>query len=60
MKATKKDSPKGHRSNIKLLSGQIAILVVAVGFIVYGIWRDEVSVVLVKAIRLCMQCMGLE
>lgn len=38
---------------------QISVLVVAVLMLGIGIWREEVSTVLSKAIRLCMECVGI-
>lgn len=36
-----------------------AILVVAVTMLVYGIYRGEVSIVLNKAVNVCLECIGL-
>lgn len=36
-----------------------AIVVVAVMMIVYGIYRGEVSIVLNKAVNVCLECIGL-
>ena len=36
-----------------------AILVVAVMMIIYGMYRGEVSIVLNKAINVCLECIGL-
>lgn len=36
-----------------------AILVVAVMMIIYGIHRGEVSIVLNKAVNVCLECIGL-
>lgn len=41
----------------RLIAG--AILVVAVTMIVYGIYRGEVSIVLNKAVNVCLECIGL-
>lgn len=41
----------------RLIAG--AILVVAVMMIVYGIYRGEVSIVLNKAVNVCLECIGL-
>ncbi len=38
---------------------QISLLVAAVGMIVFGAMRGEVQTVLAKAIRLCMECVGI-
>ena len=36
-----------------------AILFVAVTMLVYGIYRGEVSIVLNKAVNVCLECIGL-
>ena len=36
-----------------------AILVVAVVMILYGIYRGEISIVLNKAVNVCLECIGL-
>ena len=36
-----------------------AILVAAVMMIIYGMYRGEVSIVLNKAINVCLECIGL-
>lgn len=41
----------------RLIAG--AILVVAVTMLVYGIYRGEVSIVLNKAVNVCLECIGL-
>ena len=41
----------------RLIAG--AILVVAVTMLVYGIYRGEVSIVLKKAVNVCLECIGL-
>lgn len=35
------------------------LLVVAIMMIVYGIYRGEVSIVLNKAVNVCLECIGL-
>ena len=41
----------------RLIAG--AILVVAVTMLVYGLYRGEVSIVLNKAVNVCLECIGL-
>ena len=41
----------------RLIAG--VLLVVAVMMIVYGMYRGEVSIVLNKAINVCLECIGL-
>ena len=41
----------------KLISGTILIL--SLGFMVYGAYRGEVNSVFTKAINLCLECIGI-
>lgn len=43
----------------KKRSVQILTLAIAVGFICYGIYRGEVHSVFSKAIKLCLECVGI-
>lgn len=38
---------------------QIGLLLLAFGMIGYGIWRGETDIVLGKAIKLCLECVGI-
>ena len=38
---------------------QAVLLLAGVLMIVYGVWRGEAETVLSKAIRLCMECVGI-
>jgi hypothetical protein len=38
---------------------RLCIALLAVGFLVYGMRRGEVALVLKKAVRICMECIGL-
>lgn len=38
---------------------QVLFLLAAVMMIVYGAWRGEAGTVFMKAIRLCMECVGI-
>ncbi len=41
----------------RLIAG--VLLVVAVMMIIYGMYRGEVSIVLNKAVNVCLECIGL-
>lgn len=43
----------------KELAVKIFILAMAVGFIFYGAYRGEANTVFSKAIRLCLECVGI-
>ncbi|MDY4207400.1 MAG: CD1871A family CXXC motif-containing protein [Lachnospiraceae bacterium] len=38
---------------------QMILMVIAIGIMVYGICRGEVSVVWNKAVNICLECIGL-
>lgn len=40
-------------------SAQAVMTLLAIGFICYGAYRGEVNSVFTKAIRLCMECVGI-
>jgi hypothetical protein len=35
------------------------LLALAVGCILWGLWRGEARIILQKAVRVCMECIGL-
>lgn len=45
----------------KITTRRISWVVLAIGicFIIYGAWRGEVDTVLNKAIRICLECIGI-
>lgn len=45
--------------NAKRIIFQVLILLTAAGFIVFGIYRGELRAVFNKAVRICMECIGL-
>lgn len=45
--------------NKRMLALQIALAVTAALFIAYGVYREEVDIVLNKAINVCFECIGL-
>ena len=38
---------------------QLALLFLGIGMMVYGVSRGETAVVLSKAIKLCLECVGI-
>ena len=42
------------RSKIRL-----SLLILGIGFIIYGAYRGEVDTVLTKAINICLECVGI-
>ena len=50
------ESLKKYRSR-RLL--QIGLLVLGIVFVLIGVYREEVSTVLTKAIYICLECIGI-
>ena len=46
-------------SHGKKAAVQVALLLVGVAMLCYGVWRGEADTVLNKAIRLCLECVGI-
>ena len=38
---------------------QVLILLAGIAMLIFGIWREEAQTVFSKAIRLCMECVGI-
>ena len=38
---------------------QVFLLLIGMAMLVFGIWRNEAQTVFSKAIRLCMECVGI-
>ena len=38
---------------------QIILLIAGVSILCFGVWRGEVDTVLSKAIKLCLECVGI-
>lgn len=47
-------------SNSKKIVVQVVLLVVGVAMLFYGIYRGEAAAVLSKAIKLCLECVGID
>ena len=52
---------KGERKLFQSKKAMIQVILLAVGaaMLCYGAWRGEVKVVLSKAVRLCLECVGI-
>ena len=52
---------KGERKLFQSKKEMIQVILLAVGaaMLCYGAWRGEVQIVLSKAIRLCLECVGI-
>lgn len=52
---------KGERKLFQSKKAMIQVILLAVGaaMLCYGAWRGEVQVVLSKAVRLCLECVGI-
>ena len=46
-------------SNVKKATAQVAVLVAGSVMLCLGVWRGEVATVLSKAIKLCLECVGI-
>lgn len=45
--------------HVKRILVQAALLIAGVVMLCFGIWRGEAAVVLSKAIKLCLECVGI-
>ena len=43
----------------KKAAAQIALLITGIAMLCFGVWRGEADTVFSKAIRLCMECVGI-
>ena len=44
---------------LKKVAVQVLLLLIGMAMLVFGIWRGEAQTVFSKAIRLCMECVGI-
>ena len=58
MRSMRKHKDGGTIMNKKIYA-QIALLLAGVLMVGFGAWRGEAGTVLSKAIRLCMECVGI-
>ena len=57
MSAQKKEVSELIRSKKTVF--QVALLICGAAMLCYGVWRGEAETVLSKAIRLCLECVGI-
>ncbi len=38
---------------------RLILLIVGIGFVIYGAYRGEVDTVLTKAVNICLECVGI-
>ena len=46
-------------SHVKKSAVQAVLLVVGIAMLRFGVWRGEAATVLSKAIKLCLECVGI-
>ena len=46
-------------SHVKKAATQAVLLVVGIAMLCFGVWRSEAAMVLSKAIKLCLECVGI-
>ena len=46
-------------SHVKKAATQAVLLVVGIVMLCFGVWRGEAAMVLSKAIKLCLECVGI-
>ena len=45
--------------HVKKATTQAVLLVVGIAMLCFGVWRGEAAMVLSKAIKLCLECVGI-
>ena len=38
---------------------RLSVLALGAAMLIYGVWRDEADTVFAKAIRICLECVGI-
>ena len=46
-------------SHVKKTAAQAVLLAVGIAMLCFGVWRGEAATVLSKAIKLCLECVGI-
>ena len=60
-KRNEKEMKESEKTNMQLKQSLICIILLAAGVIMvlFGVLRGEAGIVLAKAIRLCLECVGI-
>ena len=53
------DAIKQQEAMMFMTKKQAQLLLLAAGVLLFGLWRGEADTVFSKAIRLCMECVGI-
>ena len=46
-------------SHVKKAAAQAVLLAAGIAMLCFGVWRGETATVLSKAIKLCLECVGI-
>ena len=46
-------------SHVKKTAAQAVLLIAGIAMLCFGVWRGEAAAVLSKAIKLCLECVGI-
>ena len=46
-------------SHVKKSTAQAVLLLAGIAMLCFGVWRGEAATVLSKAIKLCLECVGI-
>ncbi len=44
---------------VKKVSAQVTLFIAGIAMLCFGVWRGEAAMVLSKAIKLCLECVGI-
>ena len=46
-------------SHVKKAAAQAVLLLAGIAMLCFGVWRGEAATVLSKAVKLCLECVGI-